>query len=101
MAAHKGHKKAGGRQKGTPNKSTASVKAALVEAFDKLGGTPSLVKWARKFPVEFYKLWAKMLPAEHELRGGLTLKLVEEIIEAGGNHHQNGQAPSRAGGLPP
>ncbi len=29
MAAQKGHKKAGGRKKGTPNKATGEIKAAL------------------------------------------------------------------------
>ncbi len=29
MAAHKGHTKAGGRTKGTPNKTTTDIKAAL------------------------------------------------------------------------
>ena len=31
MAAHKGHKKAGGRKKGVPNKATAEVKALAQE----------------------------------------------------------------------
>ena len=53
-----------GRAKGTPNKTTASVKAALVEAFDKMGGVPSLVRWAKQNETEFYKLWTKMLPTE-------------------------------------
>jgi hypothetical protein len=53
-----------GRPKGTPNKITASVKAALSEAFDQLGGVPSLVAWGLENPSAFYPLWAKMLPAE-------------------------------------
>ena len=36
MAAHKGHKKAGGRKKGTPNKITADIKAAFREHGPKL-----------------------------------------------------------------
>lgn len=55
-------KKTGGRVKGTPNKATASVKAALEDAFDKLGGVDALVTWARMEPTEFYKLYAKLLP---------------------------------------
>jgi hypothetical protein len=53
-----------GRKKGIPNKSTAAVKAALIEAFDKSGGVPALVKFAKSNPVDFYKLWAKLLPTE-------------------------------------
>ncbi len=36
MAAQKGHKKAGGRQKGTPNKATADIKVAFQKHGDKL-----------------------------------------------------------------
>lgn len=58
-----------GRKKGTPNKTTASVKAALTEAFDRLGGVPSLVAFGQEQPAEFYKLWAKILPKELEVSG--------------------------------
>ncbi len=60
----KGDPKTGGRQRGTPNKTTTAVKAALHEAFDHLGGVPSLVRWAKREPREFYKLWAKLLPEQ-------------------------------------
>jgi hypothetical protein len=56
--------KTGGRQPGSLNKTTASVKQALLSAFDELGGVPALVEWARSEPTEFYKLYAKLLPAE-------------------------------------
>jgi hypothetical protein len=58
-----GHK-TGGRQKGTPNKLTASVRAALEMAFEGIGGVPKLRAWAEKEPTEFYKLWAKLLPTQ-------------------------------------
>ena len=67
MAAPKGTRPpaAGiGRKPGVLNKSTASVKNALIEAFEKRGGIPSLVDWAEQDPTEFYKLWAKLLPQE-------------------------------------
>jgi hypothetical protein len=67
-------RKYGGRRKGTPNKATASVKAAFVEAFDELGGVAALVRWAKKNPTEFYKLCGRLLPqqfkAEHSGPGG-------------------------------
>ena len=71
----------GGRKKGTPNKSTAAVKAALVDAFDQLGGVGSLVKWGKKNPTEFYKLWSKLLPTEIKNADGekLRIEVVEEI----------------------
>lgn len=53
-----------GRPKGVPNKSTAAVKGALTEAFEKLGGVEALVAWGTGNPTDFYKLWAKMMPTE-------------------------------------
>lgn len=53
-----------GRVKGVPNKTTASVKAALQDAFERLGGVDSLVTWGRENQTEFYKLWSRMLPTE-------------------------------------
>jgi len=53
-----------GRVKGVPNKTTVAVKAALIEAFENLGGVPSLVTWGEENRTEFYKLWAKLLPTE-------------------------------------
>lgn len=78
--------KTGGRQKGTPNKSTAAVKTALSEAFDMLGGVESLVEWGRDEPAEFYKLWVKMLPqevkAEHTGADGVPLGISIEFIKS-------------------
>lgn len=53
-----------GRPKGASNKSTKAVKEALQEAFEGLGGVPSLVEWAKSEPTEFYKLWSKIMPTE-------------------------------------
>jgi hypothetical protein len=69
-----------GRPKGSPNKTTASVKAALTEAFDKLGGVDSLVSWAQEQPAEFYKLWGRLAPTEvqADVKGGLVIRVVRE-----------------------
>jgi hypothetical protein len=53
-----------GRPVGSVNKVTKSVKDALTEAFDELGGVPSLVRWARMQPTDFYKLWSRLLPIQ-------------------------------------
>lgn len=62
--------KTGGRRRGTPNKTTASVKAAMMAAFDGAGGVTSLVKFAKADPATFYQLWAKMLPMEAHAPAG-------------------------------
>lgn len=54
-----------GRPKGSPNKITAGIKAAFTEAFDKLGGVASLVKWGKENPTEFYKAYVRLAPQEH------------------------------------
>lgn len=56
--------KTGGRQKGTPNKATLTVKQALNEAFDRMGGVDALVEWGESNRDEFYKLWVKLLPTQ-------------------------------------
>lgn len=59
-----------GRPKGTANKVTTSVKQALIEAFDQMGGIPSLVRWGRQNPTDFYKLWSRLLPIQITGEGG-------------------------------
>lgn len=77
--------KTGGRQKGTPNKTTRNVKEALAQAFEELGGIPSLVVWGKENPDEFYKLWVKLLPTEVKAEltgadGGAIITRVERVI---------------------
>ena len=57
-------KKTGGRQAGTPNKVTASMRQAFQDAFDKLGGVEALVDWGRENPSLFYPLASKLIPLD-------------------------------------
>lgn len=80
-------RKTGGRQAGTPNKLTASVKEALTEAFDRLGGVEVLAKWAEENPGEFFKLWVKILPRDFNatVERRVTLEdLLSDDDEGGG-----------------
>lgn len=63
-------KKTGGRTAGTPNKVTASAKDAVMQTFDKLGGVPAFVRWAKLNPGDFYAMFAKLIPKEHVGKGG-------------------------------
>lgn len=58
-----------GRPKGVPNKNTREIKAALQEAFEKLGGVAALVTWGMDNPTPFYQLWSKMAPIKVEHAG--------------------------------
>lgn len=60
----KGLPKTGGRQKGSLNKTTVAVKDAFRQAFEDLGGTAALVKWARTNETQFYQLYSKLIPTE-------------------------------------
>lgn len=55
-------KKTGGRKAGTPNKLNASVKEAILEAFNDVGGPKYLVKVANENPAVFCQLVGKVLP---------------------------------------
>ena len=64
MARPKGLPKVGGRQKGTPNKITADLKAAILGAFDEAGGQTYLKKVATTQPAVFCGLLGKVLPTQ-------------------------------------
>jgi hypothetical protein len=85
-------KKTGGRRKGTPNKVTASIKAAFSDAFDKLGGVPSLVQWGRENQTEFYKLVSKLIPSEVSMSGEMTPLVIDLVTAADVQAKRDGDA---------
>lgn len=58
-----------GRPKGSPNKITKAAREAFEHAFDAIGGTDALAKWARTHRTEFYKLYARLIPVEQRIGG--------------------------------
>lgn len=56
--------KHGGRQKGTPNKITASFKQAVLLAYDAIGGDRTFHAWAKKNQTAFYKIMTRLIPLE-------------------------------------
>lgn len=56
--------KTGGRQKGTPNKLTASVKDMVIGALDAVGGQSYLVRQAEENPKAFLTLVGKVMPIQ-------------------------------------
>jgi hypothetical protein len=75
MAFKKGHKKIGGKVKGTPNKLTRTVKETVLAVFNDLQDTPenNLFAFAQKYPRDFYQIAAKLIPTEV----GVTVNEVE------------------------
>jgi hypothetical protein len=65
----------GGRQKGTPNKTTVFMKEAVLQAFNEMGGVPALVAWGKKEVNKkaFYQIAARLIPNEVVGAGGSPL----------------------------
>lgn len=56
--------KTGGRKAGTPNKTTAQVKEAILKAFEGVGGVEYLKGVANDNPAVFCQLLGKVLPLQ-------------------------------------
>lgn len=76
-------RKTGGRKKGTPNKVTTSMKQAVVEAFDALGGVEAMTSWARQNKTQFYtKIVPKLIPLQLTGEAGGPIQIVIAPEEA-------------------
>ena len=84
MANIKGSPKTGGRLKGSPNKHTTDMRAAMVEAFDRAGGVEYLVKLAATDPKTFCSLVSKIIPTEikAQIDGDLSFTVVTGVPRA-------------------
>lgn len=60
-----------GRPKGVPNKLTKAAKVAFQEAFEGLGGVPALVTWGKANKSEFFKLYGRLIPLDHQHSGAI------------------------------
>jgi len=84
----KGKAKTGGRQKGTPNKFTGTMKQAVMEAFQALGGPAFFVALGKsKIPANkraVAQLFGKMIPMQvsGENGGAIVLQFGEEYKDA-------------------
>lgn len=72
-----GHKKVGGRKKGTPNRISATVKEAVKLAFDEVGGVDYLKRVAARDPKTFVGVVGKLIPTE--ITGSLALSHEEAL----------------------
>lgn len=62
----KGQPKSGGREAGTPNKLSTTVRQTVLDVFLKLQADDenSLEAFAKKYPKEFYLIASKLIPQE-------------------------------------
>jgi len=83
MAKPKGSEKTGGRQEGSVNKFTKTVKDVFNEAFVVMQSKPvvNLIEWGEKNPTDFYKLASKLIPAAVEMKA--EVEGVEQVFKIG------------------
>ena len=78
--AGKGQPKTGGRKKGTPNKTTALLKDAILEAARAAGGEGEIVGYltqqAEENPTAFMSLLGKVLPMQLAGADGKDLTVI-------------------------
>ena len=70
MGFEKGHKKYGGRAKGSGNKDTKDLRAMILEALKRLGDDKWIEEQAKADPKTFISLLAKVLPMQVTGEGG-------------------------------
>lgn len=81
--------KTGGRQKGTPNKTTALLKDAILQAADEAGDAEGMVGYLREQakanPSAFLTLLGKVLPMQLTGEGGgpIGIKIISGVPRAG------------------
>ena len=71
----------GGRQKGTPNKTTQQLKEAILEAARLAGDEKGLVGYLQKQaslnPAPFMSLLGRVLPMTAEVDGKIVVKIID------------------------
>lgn len=77
----RGPTKGAGRKKGVPNKTTADVREAIKQAFDKAGGVNYLVKLAKDDPKTFVPLLSKIVPAEIKAEHQGAIEIVVSYVD--------------------
>ena len=79
-------KKTGGRQKGTPNKLTADVKAMILGALETVGGQDYLARQAEENPGPFMTLVGKVLPTQvtGDPDNPVISRIETVVVDAGG-----------------
>ena len=69
----------GGSRKGIPNKITGDVKAMVLEALDKAGGSAYLLRQSEENPVAFMSLVGRVLPLTVSGDGqGIIVQIIKQ-----------------------
>jgi hypothetical protein len=105
MSFKKGHRKVGGRKKGTPNKMSVIVK----DTMERLGGAERLFKWVKSDPENERAFWVsiapKLLPLElagtrdNPMQGVVTVVWQPPVENYRELDEQLNRQPERASGV--
>lgn len=72
-----------------------SVVAAFQDAFQQIGGTSRLALWADSHPDEFFKLYARLLPAASDPSlNGDTERVIRHILPPTALDHATAETPT-------
>jgi hypothetical protein len=85
--AHGGARMGAGRPKGSENKITKSLREAIKESFDKVGGVQYLQRVAEEDPRAYLTIVGKVIPAElsAKVEGGLDITILSGIDSSPGS----------------
>lgn len=78
MTFQPGKPKTGGRQSGTPNRFTGAFREAVQVVYDGLGGHAAFLRWARENQTDFYRIAARLIPAELRCEEDRTVTVIIE-----------------------
>jgi hypothetical protein len=69
-----------GRKQGSQNKLTVTVKERVLDVFNQLqdDSEANMLAWAKNEPTEFYKIAAKLIPAD--INAKVEGKIIEVIV---------------------
>lgn len=73
-----GKPKTGGRQPGTPNQLTGAFREAVLHVYNGLGGHAAFLAWARENQTDFYRIAARLIPAELRSEEDRTVTVIIE-----------------------
>ena len=65
-----------GRPPGMPNRLTTAFRDALRAVYEDIGGNEAFAKWARENRSDFYKICARLIPTEVNVRDAERLTVI-------------------------
>jgi len=72
-----------GRKVGSLNKSTAELKAVILQTFEEIGGIERFINWADQNSEKFYsEIWLKLLPSQLRVEANTTVDFADVLLRA-------------------